>query len=106
MQAYFSFKGRIGRVVYLTQLIIATAFAFGALVALETLDSMSPASGWRLLISDALFISAAMLWLWTLLATTTKRLHDLGRSGVWVLFLLPPVLFLAAPVLGILRGRR
>ena len=106
MRAYFSFAGKVGRLAYLRRLIIATAFAFGALLLLHTFDLLSPVSGWRLLVSDALFIWAAVLWLWALLATTTKRLHDLGRSGVWMLFLLPPILFAAAPVLGILRGKR
>jgi uncharacterized membrane protein YhaH (DUF805 family) len=84
-QLLFSFSGRINRAKWwLTVLVL-----FILQIVLVGLTMAVPAEGFTTLLNWIYFI----LSLWISLAAGTKRLHDLNRSGAWL------VLFVGGPIL-------
>ncbi|MBC2771528.1 DUF805 domain-containing protein [Rhizobium sp. AQ_MP] len=87
--ALFLWDGRIGRRVF----ILGTLFwmmANAAVVAFVTgSDEISPGS-------FSLFLTTASLSLLSLLMLGTKRLHDIGMSGIAAAFLVIPAFSLIA----------
>ncbi len=76
----FTRRGRLGRMQYLhCLLLLAAAFYLLDQGMGKILGELTP---WLL----------SPLLIWCLLATSTKRLHDSGRSGWWLLAILIPVL--------------
>jgi uncharacterized membrane protein YhaH (DUF805 family) len=84
-QLLFSFSGRINRAKWwLTVLVL-----FILQIVLVGLTMAVPSEGFTTLLNWIYFI----LSLWISLAAGTKRLHDLNRSGAWL------VLFVGGPIL-------
>jgi FAD/FMN-containing dehydrogenase/uncharacterized membrane protein YhaH (DUF805 family) len=76
----FTLRGRIGRVEYFHGVLFLLSAFYLLLRGLTlTLGSSPP---WFL----------NLILLWGLFATSTKRLHDRGRSGWWLLVIVIPVL--------------
>jgi uncharacterized membrane protein YhaH (DUF805 family) len=91
---YFSFRGRLRRAAFWWSLVSASV-AFAALFA--ALDATLGYAS-TLLVYPPYF--------WALAALGTKRLHDRGKSPLWFLALLVPVLgaLWALVELGLRRG--
>lgn len=101
--ALFSLHGRIQR----------HTFAFGSVLLVAVLWSViaqivyaEEESGRQVFWSLLLIIGAAMS-LWCLFALGVKRLHDVGRSGVFaVILLVPPLWPVSIIVLAVWQGEQ
>jgi uncharacterized membrane protein YhaH (DUF805 family) len=80
----FSFSGRINRAKWWLTILVMVVMQ----IALEILQLVVPG-----LIAAILAFLFFVVVLWISLAAGTKRLHDLGRTGAWlILFFLVPIL--------------
>lgn len=101
----FSFKGRLRRVDFwlLSGLVFGamatTAAVLGALLGVDVADPQD-------MRGTLVKIFAMALFAWPNLAVCTKRLHDRGQSGWWILISFLPVIGNAWMVinLGLMRG--
>ncbi|MGE8358695.1 DUF805 domain-containing protein [Pseudomonas sp.] len=75
-------SGRIGRIKFLMLL----ALALGPLL-LGTLLSYVATAPWSQFATGALVIAGLAFWWIAILASAIRRLHDVGRSGLWVILL-------------------
>lgn len=82
---YAVFSGRAQRAQYW----YFTLFSILAEIALEICDQALGTSNEHLSLFSSLFSLAVLL---PSLGVTVRRLHDIGRSGWWVLILLIPIL--------------
>jgi uncharacterized membrane protein YhaH (DUF805 family) len=82
-QLLFSFSGRINRAKWW----LAVLVLFLLQIVIMGLTMVVPSEGFITVLNWAYFI----LSLWISLAAGTKRLHDLNRTGAWL------VLFMGAP---------
>ena len=88
LREYFNFEGRASRAEFWWFTLVLYAIQIGIVVLDTVLGTFSP--GLQLL-------STAVLWIHGLgtlipyLAVATRRLHDTGRSGWWVLIILVPL---------------
>lgn len=86
----FSYRGRIGRLAYLSgSLVVGVAALALIFVSVSLAGNDQGIAGST--ISAASFL-AALAALWPLSALLVKRLHDLNRSGwhgLWIALLLP-----------------
>ncbi len=98
----FSFEGRLGRQQYWMRSLLLSAINFACMVPVTIAQNAS--TGMALILS--IFVLAVYLvTFWGGLATTTKRLHDRGRSGWFLLIALVPLVGLWVLVeVGFLRG--
>ncbi|MBS1914052.1 MAG: DUF805 domain-containing protein [Bacteroidetes bacterium] len=80
LRLFFSLHGRIARGDFWYATLVILSIFIVLSIVLETL--FSPAASWVLY---------PVLY-WTLLAVAIKRYHDIGRSGLWLLLLLVPVI--------------
>ncbi|GAA0018539.1 hypothetical protein BDS110ZK14_32050 [Bradyrhizobium diazoefficiens] len=85
--AFFSFNGRMGRTEYVG-VLIASFVAF--IIVVAAVESIPDAKDDPLL--NAGVISAALLFMWVRLASSSKRFHDYNRSGWSCLGLAVPLL--------------
>ena len=95
---YFSLRGRIGRQAYWVFMVIP-AFLIGVLFGFV-----------HYFISDrallVLIVLLAPLLAWSGIAVSVKRLHDIGKSGWWVLLgFIPFLSYVITIVLGFIRGK-
>ena len=104
-QLLFNFKGRINRAKFwlgLLLYLLATAALWGSIFSLFFLSQ-------RWLVVPYLDILLAIVvvliaWFW-LLAVGTKRLHDRGKSGAWMLvFMVPAIALMIASVVMDVQG--
>jgi uncharacterized membrane protein YhaH (DUF805 family) len=102
MNTFFGFKGRIGRTQWWLGQLIGAVFYLGWIsYAMRNMPDMVFTSDAKALsappemfnpFESPAFLATAVGWTWVYLATTSKRLHDRGYSGVWAsLGLLPMV---------------
>jgi uncharacterized membrane protein YhaH (DUF805 family) len=85
MKKYFDFSGRAPRKEYWMYLLFNFVFGIVALVVDITLSSVSDSMAPGLLYS--LFCLAVLL---PALSVTVRRLHDVGKSGWWILISVLP----------------
>ena len=76
-QCPFSFSGRIGRMEYFVSIIIFNIIGF----MINEIRDFNLGFGF-------LEFSILVLWFWFFLSQSVKRSHDVGNSGLWVIF--PP----------------
>ena len=98
----FSLEGRIPRSVYWFTSFGAVALFYFTLTAMSALlDKDAPATLF-------LVVLLVLLFLWSQLAISVKRFHDLGMPGYWSLLLLLPGIGQLTQffVLGLRRGSR
>jgi uncharacterized membrane protein YhaH (DUF805 family) len=92
---YFSPRGRITRAMYwyaMAPLLMMQALALVGLIMLHRSD-----------VPVLLVLNALMLW--PALALGTKRLHDQGISGLWLVgYLIPLINLILAIQIGFVRG--
>ncbi len=92
MKILFGFNGRVNRVTYVATFVLAI-FGVGMLIHLVAAITGSPTLASPMTTHDAsLFknvVAGALLWM--LVSLTTKRLHDVGASGWWVILALIPI---------------
>jgi len=112
----FSFKGRIGRLAFagvnLSILVINGAMMApqisrilkaGAAAGHAPPTAAHLAASGHMLGQSLLMMALSLAALWINLAVTTKRLHDIGRSGYWNFYLvLAPLGAIALVIFGIL----
>jgi len=100
IRSWFAFDGRISRRLYWSSIVLIFFAIVVLFIAQFYLYQTAPVIGVFLgLLVEFLFIPLAII----LLATMSKRLHDIGASGFWALTTL--VLFkLPIIVVGILPG--
>lgn len=93
----FSFTGRVGRLRYLAYAFPAYLPLIGAAVVGGVLGGLGRSMG----LFATLMIVGALATLWLGVRLAMLRLHDLNRSGKWVLLPLVPMLaiFTGSPVL-------
>lgn len=86
----FSFKGRAGRLEFWLLAIPITTVIWGALIAFSSIEGPLAAQA-------ALLFAIAPVGVAANLALGTRRLHDRGRSGLWLLLYhgVPTATFLA-----------
>ncbi|MBU1331624.1 MAG: DUF805 domain-containing protein [Gammaproteobacteria bacterium] len=75
-------SGRIGRLTYLQLVLWAHWPLF---VPLLLADLAKPV--WAQYVLSAFVVAGFCYWFVALLATAVRRLHDIGRSGYWVLLI-------------------
>lgn len=81
----FSFRGRINRAKWWLSVLVVFVIA----IVVNVLSALFSSGA----IATILSLVYLVLWIWISLAAGTKRLHDLNRSGAWL------VLFIGAPIL-------
>jgi len=81
----FSFSGRINRAKWWLSILVTLIIAIVVVVLIEVIKS-DP-------LSMVLNLAYTVISLWIGLAAGAKRLHDLNRSGAWLVF------FIGAPFL-------
>ena len=81
----FSFDGRIGRQTYWLASIGTAAVFYGALFLLVAIGLPEDLVGIAMLI-------AYIPLIWSSLAIQTKRWHDRGKSGLWILVGMVPLI--------------
>ena len=81
----FSFRGRINRAKWWLSVLVVFVIA----IVVNVLSAVFSSGA----IATILGLVYLVLWIWISLAAGTKRLHDLNRSGAWL------VLFIGAPIL-------
>ena len=87
MKKYVDFSGRARRLEYWTFTLWNLIFALVAIVLDNLFGNADPELGYGLIYS--LFSLAILLPTW---AVTVRRLHDVGKSGWWLLISLIPIL--------------
>lgn len=88
-KAPFSFDGRIRRIEYFLSCIVVSCLAwFLSLFAFIMGETTGASGGW---IIGLLVILAIVASVWFSLAQGVKRLHDLNKSGWWILLCCVPV---------------
>jgi len=100
---FFSFDGRIGRKQYVSAMVgaVLVAYALSGLLLVGT--GVLPM--WLVGILAIVVLAVDVLLLWCILALDVKRLHDLGRSGWWLLVgFIPLVGLFMVPYLWLVRG--
>jgi uncharacterized membrane protein YhaH (DUF805 family) len=94
---YFSFRGRVSRQAYWF-FMVAPSVLLGILFGVVAHFA-----------EHASFVSLVLLapvLLWSSVAVSLKRLHDIGMSGWWtVLCFIPYLNFIAAIVMGLIPGQ-
>lgn len=100
---YLGLSGRINRMAYfLAALFMSVLLAF--FLYRSTLAGEVESGGG---IWSVLFTLLALISLWSQIALSVKRLHDMGRPGIFALLLLVPFVNAAAlVVLCLLPGER
>ena len=81
--AYFSFKGTLSLKKYWLYWNIPMMFLMLVAYIFESQG---------VVLKSKLFQAANILIIWPFLATSIKRLHDIGKSGWWVLINLIPII--------------
>lgn len=99
---FFSFRGRIGRLVYfLTNLLIGLAQMFPFYHLLRMPEGSDEAARW-----GVIFLVVALLTIWPYVALAVKRLHDLDRPGILAVTLfIPIIMFVAFVALCVVPGQ-
>ncbi len=89
---FFKLTGRISRVPYiLAFLLFSVVMSFPLYQYLRVPEESSEAQLW-----SKFFMVSAAVFFWVHIATSVKRLHDLGRPGFFVIGLFIPVISLIA----------
>lgn len=97
----FGLSGRIGRSVY--WLAYGALMAANAAVVLQVLGGPEQASGFDL--AAGIAPGVGLVTLWSNIAVSVKRLHDVGMSGFLALALLVPFVNLAFSIwIGVVPG--
>ncbi|MYZ49027.1 DUF805 domain-containing protein [Propylenella binzhouense] len=100
--AFFGLSGRIGRQVY--WLVVLGLQAVLTVIFLQ-LIGREEASFFQIVSLLSPFVSIAILW--SSIAVSVKRLHDIGMSGLWAVVALVPLINIAFHVwLGIVPPMR
>ena len=84
---FFRFSGRIGRSLFglgSALVILVPLFPFYRLMLLDPANSL--AQGWA-----GIFLLLFVVSLWCQVALCAKRLHDLGKPGLWSISIFIPV---------------
>lgn len=88
---FFRFSGRINRVAYLLAFLLTmVAVSFPLYQFMRVPDESLAAQIW-----STLFGLTFLTFLWVHVATSVKRLHDMGKPGIFVLSLFIPVVSIA-----------
>lgn len=88
-KAPFSFNGRIRRIEYfLSGIVFSCLVCFLGLFAFIIGEATGSSGGW---IIELLAILSSVASVWFSLAQGVKRLHDLNKSGWWILLCCVPV---------------
>ncbi|MBL8583901.1 MAG: DUF805 domain-containing protein [Rhizobiaceae bacterium] len=98
---FFSFKGRIGRLVYfLANLLVGVVQLFPLYHILRVPEGSDEAARW-----GVVFLVVALATMWPYVALAVKRLHDLDRPGILAVSLfIPIVMFVAFVALCVMPG--
>lgn len=88
LRLYSTFTGRAGRKEYWTFMLVYIIIAILIEVLEISLITFCGGKIWYLLISYVYHL--AMIW--PLVAAGVRRLHDIGRQGIWMLLLFVPLL--------------
>ena len=97
----FGFQGRIGRKSYFLAALLIVLIQAAVIAKIASYPEDDPALAFWGLVLIAVWIASA----WAGLALAVKRLHDLGRPGIFAIFLLiPAVAFIAFVLLAVLPG--
>ena len=94
----FSFRGRTGRAVFLTGVVVAIVFAIAGLWATSSsvllprlVPLLAPLGINAAFVQTALWLLIGLVFLWMILALTVKRLHDRGHFGFWAFVAFVPM---------------
>lgn len=97
LQTFFSFNGRIGRATYWGASLILLSIEMFCIAILSNLPDQN--------LSFFLLFVLAVFVIWSLLALTVKRWHDLNKSAWWLLTMLIPLWsFISALELAFIKG--
>jgi uncharacterized membrane protein YhaH (DUF805 family) len=97
---YFSLRGRTGRQAYWLFAILP-AFLLGVALGIINFAVHVPERAFLVFI-----LAVAPLLVWSGIAVSVKRLHDIGISGWWTIpCFVPYVSYIAVIVLGLIRGQ-
>lgn len=109
LERYFNFKGRTSRRAFLgyclIQMLISTAImaiVYLVIVKMNSIEAILYGSG--ILFSSALLTN--FIFLIPNVATTVRRLHDIGKSGWWYLLIGIPFINLYVVYLLLLSGNK
>ena len=110
------FNGRMGRARYLRLTLMSLVLAGSGLIMLAFPWWMSSQHGIELMplgVSSFFALGLLILGLWIALASSIRRLHDIGWSALWLVFCAVPVEVIALPAalvlslaMSFLRGTR
>ena len=97
---YFSLRGRTGRQAYWLFAILP-AFLLGVALGIINFAVHVPERAFLVFI-----LAVAPLLVWSGIAVSVKRLHDIGISGWWTIpCFVPYVSYIAVIALGLIRGQ-
>jgi uncharacterized membrane protein YhaH (DUF805 family) len=88
---FFRFAGRLNRVAYLLVFLLTVVAVSFPLYQFMRVPAESPAAQ----IWSVLFGLTFLTFLWVHVATSVKRLHDMGKPGILALSLFIPVISIA-----------
>lgn len=89
---FFGFSGRVSRSVYfLAGLLLVVAQAFLLYQVMRHPEGSSAGNSW-----SAIFLIVFLVSLWSHIALSVKRLHDIGRPGMLAAALFIPVVSIIA----------
>ncbi|PWJ80889.1 uncharacterized membrane protein YhaH (DUF805 family) [Pseudaminobacter salicylatoxidans] len=89
---FFRFSGRIGRAVYvLAFLLMLVVVSFPLYQHMRFAPGTTASDVW-----STVFGLTFIVFLWVHVATSVKRLHDMGKSGLMAIALFIPVVSLVA----------
>jgi uncharacterized membrane protein YhaH (DUF805 family) len=91
-EIFFSFQGRLARRAFWGAVIASYVIMLVVAALIGTLAELAGGSGSDI---SPLAVFSPLLWLWVLASIGTKRLHDFGWSGLWLLIPVTSGLLLA-----------
>jgi uncharacterized membrane protein YhaH (DUF805 family) len=105
---FFSFKGRIGRLVYFVLTLVLIVVEVASFLVLNIISQNLNSNYSSMIITLLFIIGFAVMGVvaWSSLVITVKRLHDRDKSGWWMFMGLLPLIgpFWVTAELFLLRG--
>ncbi len=100
---FFGLKGRISRVAFLLGgllMTVVTLFVLYRMSAADAIEAGDALEFWNTVLSVVVFVS-----LWCQAALAAKRLHDIGRPGIFAIAMFVPLVnFVAFVALCLIPG--
>jgi uncharacterized membrane protein YhaH (DUF805 family) len=100
---FFGLKGRISRVAFLLGgllMTVVTLFVLYRMSAADAIEAGDALEFWNTVLSVVVFVS-----LWCQAALAAKRLHDIGRPGIFAIAMFVPLVnFIAFVALCLIPG--